>query len=157
MVTVDARSRTIRRAPRSAPPVVPDSPITLSAPPRLDSQSGGAVAWLQYVFPIVGSLGGMLFIVNNPKPLFLASGLLFMLGSVGMGIGMGMQQRSSVKRRLRGGRARYLDYLHGVRVQLQAAAAAQPAPSAWSPPPPDAPLCPPGSTPPPCVSRPRTP
>src|SRR2546425_6345431 len=105
MVTVDARSRTIRRAPRSAPPVVPDSPITLSAPPRLDSQSGGAVAWLQYVFPIVGSLGGMLFIVNNPKPLFLASGLLFMLGSVGMGIGMGMQQRSSVKRRLRGGGA----------------------------------------------------
>src|SRR5438309_3921240 len=146
MVTVDARSRTIRRAPRSAPPVVPDSPITLSAPPRLDSQSGGAVAWLQYVFPIVGSLGGMLFIVNNPKPLFLASGLLFMLGSVGMGIGMGMQQRSSVKRRLRGGRARYLDYLHGVRVQLQAAAAAQRAASAWSHPPPDALLAITGST-----------
>jgi len=125
---------------------VPDSPITLSAPPRLDSQSGGAVAWLQYVFPIVGSLGGMLFIVNNPKPLFLASGLLFMLGSVGMGIGMGMQQRSSVKRRLRGGRARYLDYLHGVRVQLQAAAAAQRAASAWSHPPPDALLAITGST-----------
>src|SRR2546428_9014111 len=123
MVTVDARSRTIRRAPRSAPPVVPDSPITLSAPPRLDSQSGGAVAWLQYVFPIVGSLGGMLFIVNNPKPLFLASGLLFMLGSVGMGIGMGMQQRSSVKRRLRGGRGRCPGHFYGGPGPLPAGAA----------------------------------
>jgi S-DNA-T family DNA segregation ATPase FtsK/SpoIIIE len=118
--------------------VVPDSPITLSAPPRIDSQPAGAAGWLQYVFPIVGSLGGMLFIVNNPKPLFLASGLLFMLGSVGMGVGMGMQQRATARRRTRGGRARYLDYLHGVRVQLQAAGAAQRAASAWRHPPPDA-------------------
>jgi DNA segregation ATPase FtsK/SpoIIIE-like protein len=80
----------------------------------------------------------MLFIVNNPKPLFLASGLLFMLGSVGMGVGMGMQQRATARRRTRGGRARYLDYLHGVRVQLQAAGAAQRAASAWRHPPPDA-------------------
>src|SRR3989442_7287636 len=136
MVTVDARSRTIRRAPRSAPPVVPDSPITLSAPPRLDSQSGGAVAWLQYVFPIVGSLGAMLFIVNNPKPLFLASGLLFMLGSVGMGAGMALQQRSATKRRTRGERTRYLDYLHNVRGELQRVAVAQRAASVWSHPPP---------------------
>src|SRR5438445_10821034 len=138
MVTVDARSRTIRRAPRSAPPVVPDSPITLSAPPRLDSQSGGAVAWLQYVFPIVGSLGGMLFIVNNPKPLFLASGLLFMLGSAGRGIGMGMQQSPSVNRALEGGRARYLHCLHGRRVQLRRAAAGHRAASAGGHPRPDA-------------------
>ncbi len=126
--------------------MVPDSPITVSAPPRIDSQPGGAAGWLQYVFPIVGSLGGMLFIVNNPKPLFLASGLLFMLGSVGMGVGMGMQQRSTARRRTRGGRARYLDYLHGVRVQLQAAAAAQRAASAWRHPPPDALLAMTGSS-----------
>jgi S-DNA-T family DNA segregation ATPase FtsK/SpoIIIE len=88
----------------------------------------------------------MLFIVNNPKPLFLASGLLFMLGSVGMGIGMAMQQRSTARRRTRGGRARYLDYLHGVRVQLQLAAAAQRAASAWSHPQPDALLAITGST-----------
>jgi len=145
-VTVEPRSRTVRRAARSARPVVPDSAITLSAPPRIDSQPGGAAGWLQYVFPIVGSLGGMLFIVNNPKPLFLASGLLFMLGSVGMGVGMGMQQRSTARRRTRGGRARYLDYLHGIRVQLQAAAAAQRAASAWSHPQPDALLAITGST-----------
>src|SRR6266852_2411604 len=138
MVTVEPRSRMVRRTARLAPPPVPDSPITLSAPPRIDSQPGGVVGWLQYLFPIVGSLGAMLFIVNNPKPLFLASGLLFMLGSVGMGAGMALQQRSATKRRTRGERTRYLDYLHNVRGELQRVAVAQRAASAWSHPPPDA-------------------
>ncbi len=138
MVTVEPRSRMVRRTARLAPPPVPDSPITLSAPPRIDSQPGGVVGWLQYLFPIVGSLGAMLFIVNNPKPLFLASGLLFMLGSVGMGAGMALQQRSATKRRTRGERTRYLDYLHNVRGELQRVAVAQRAASAWSHPPPNA-------------------
>src|SRR6202040_1784484 len=104
---------------RSRPPSVPEGPITVVAPPRLDPTSAGASGWLQFLFPVVGSLGGMLFIVNNPKPLFVASGLMFMLASIGMGVGMGAQQRLAARRRTAGARTKYLEYLSGLRSDLQ--------------------------------------
>jgi ESX secretion system protein EccC len=128
----------MHRHARLRPPPLPDGAVTVAAPPRVDSTQAGAAGWLQYLFPVVGSLGGMLFIVNNPKPLFVASGLLFMLGSVGMGVGMGVQQRLAGRRRTNAARAQYLDYLGNLRSQLQATAAAQRALSAWRHPPPDA-------------------
>jgi S-DNA-T family DNA segregation ATPase FtsK/SpoIIIE len=93
--------------------------------------------WLQYLFPVVGSLGGMLFIVNNPKPLFVASGLLFMLSSIGMGVGMAVQQRLAAKRRTYAARAKYLEHLGNLRSDLQTTASAQRASSAWRHPLPD--------------------
>jgi DNA segregation ATPase FtsK/SpoIIIE, S-DNA-T family len=128
----------VRRTARVAPPSVPEGAITVAAPPRIESTPAGAAGWLQYLFPVVGSLGGMLFIVNNPKPLFLASGLIFMLGSIGMGVGMGVQQRLTARRRVHTARARYMEYLAGLRSDLQATAAAQRASSAWRHPSPDA-------------------
>src|SRR6266851_4414126 len=130
-LTAGPPTQLVRRTARVTPPSVPEGTITVSAAPRLDATPAGAAGWLQYVFPVVGSLGGMLFVVNNPKPLFLASGLLFMAGSIGMGIGMAMQQRSTARRRTRGGRAGYLDYLAGLRSELQATANAQRASSRW--------------------------
>jgi len=127
-----------RRSARVSPPAVPEGTITLAPPPRVDQLQQGVGGWLQYLFPVVGSLGAMLFIANNPKPLYLASGLLFMLGSVGMGVGMAVQQRASGRRRKRGARAHYLEYLGGVRTRLFDAAAAQHAASAWRHPAPDA-------------------
>jgi S-DNA-T family DNA segregation ATPase FtsK/SpoIIIE len=139
MTTVGtAEKRIFRRAVRARPPAVPDGAIALSAPPRLEAQQQGVTSWLQYLFPVVGSLGAMLFVANNPKPLFLISGLLFMLGSVGMGVGMAAQQRMGVRRRVRSTRAQYLDYLTGLREQVRKTAAAQQAASAWVHPPPAA-------------------
>jgi S-DNA-T family DNA segregation ATPase FtsK/SpoIIIE len=120
------------------PPSVPEGSITVSAPPRVDSAQAGVAGWLQYLFPVVGSLGGMLFIVNNPKPLFVASGLFFMLSSIGMGVGMGVQQRLTARRRTYAARSKYLEYLGNLRSELQATAAAQRASSAWRYPAPDA-------------------
>jgi S-DNA-T family DNA segregation ATPase FtsK/SpoIIIE len=117
---------------------MPEGSFALAAPPREDPLQAGAVGWLQYLFPVVGSMGGMLFILNNPKPVFVASGVLFMVGSIGMGIGLGVQQRFTRRRRRRIGRERYLDYLRGVRAQLQSAAAAQRAASGWRHPAPNA-------------------
>jgi S-DNA-T family DNA segregation ATPase FtsK/SpoIIIE len=136
--TAGPSTQLVRRAARLAPPSVPVGAITLSAPPRVDATPAGAAGWLQYVFPIVGSLGGMLFVVNNPKPLFIASGLLFMVGSIGMGVGMGFQQRASARRRINAARAGYLDYLAGLRSELRATATAQRASSRWRHPSPDA-------------------
>ncbi len=128
---VKSESWIFRRAARSRPPAVPDGAIALAAPPKLDGAQQGMTGWLQYLLPVVGSLGAMLFIANNPKPLFLVSGLLFMLGSVGMGVGMATQQRMAARRRVRAARVRYLDYLAGIREQVRRAAAAQQAASAW--------------------------
>jgi DNA segregation ATPase FtsK/SpoIIIE, S-DNA-T family len=128
----------VRRTARVAPPSVPEGAVAVAAPPRIESTPAGAAGWLQYLFPVVGSLGGMLFIVNNPKPLFLASGVLFMLGSIGMGVGMGVQQRLTGRRRVYTARARYMEYLAGLRSDLQATAAAQRASSTWRHPSPDA-------------------
>src|SRR5260370_28175498 len=93
--TAEPRVQLVRRAARLAAPPVPEGTVSVSPPPRVDSQPAGAVGWMQYLFPVVGSLGGMLFILNNPKPLFLASGVLFMAGSIGMGAGMAPPQRPS--------------------------------------------------------------
>jgi len=133
-----ATTQLVRRTARLQPPSVPEGPVTVSAPPRLDAAQGGVAGWLQYLFPIVGSLGGMLFIVSNPKPLFVASGLFFMLSSIGMGVGMAVQQRMSARRRTYAARAKYLEYLGSLRAELQSTAAAQRASSAWHYPAPDA-------------------
>ncbi len=137
-ITAGPPTQLVRRTARVTPPSVPEGTITVSAAPRLDATPAGAAGWLQYAFPVVGSLGGMLFIVNNPKPLFLASGLLFMMGSIGMGVGMGVQQRLTARRRVQAARAGYLDYLAGLRSELQATANAQRASSRWRDPSPDA-------------------
>lgn len=132
------RVQLVHRHARLRPPPVPEGSVVVAAPPRVDATQAGAAGWLQYLFPVVGSLGGMLFIVNNPKPLFVASGLLFMLGSVGMGVGMGVQQRLARRQRTYGARAQYLEYLGHLRSELQATAVAQRASSAWRYPSPDA-------------------
>ena len=139
-MTVETRPRpqSVHRPARVRPPAEPEGPVTLPAPPRLDGGQAGMAGWLQYLFPVVGSLGAMLFIVNNPKPLFVASGVLFMLGSVGAGVGMAMTQRMSARRRTMGARNQYLDHLDTLRTQLQATTAAQRAASAWHHPAPDA-------------------
>jgi len=111
--------------------------VTVPPPPRQDAGQAGLIGWLQYLFPVVGSLGAMLFIFNNPKPLYVASALLFMLGSVGMGVGMGAQQRMLARRRSLGARERYLEHLRGLRSELRSKAEAQRAASAWRHPAPD--------------------
>jgi len=136
--TAGSPTQLVRRPARLRPPPVPEGSITLSTPPRIDSTPAGAAGWLQYLFPVVGSLGGMLFIVNNPKPLFVASGLFFMLSSIGMGVGMGVQQRLTARRRTYAARSKYLEYLGNLRSQLQSTAAAQRASSGWRYPAPDA-------------------
>jgi len=138
-MTVDARPRPspARRAARLRPPPEPEGTLTIPAPPHVDAAQAGVTGWLQYLFPVVGSLGAMLFIFNNPKPLFVASALLFMLGSIGMGAGMAAQQRMGARRRTVARRERYLGQMQQLRKELRARADAQRAASAWRHPTPD--------------------
>lgn len=139
-MTVETRPRAklMSRPARLRPPPEPEGSPTVPAPPRLDAVQAGVIGWLQYLFPVVGSLGAMLFVFNNPKPLFVASGLLFMLGSIGMGAGMATQQRMAARRRAQSVRTRYLEHLASLRGELRANAQAQRAALAWRHPEPDA-------------------
>ncbi len=139
-MTVEPRPRAspVIRSARLRPPPEPEGSVTVPAAPRVEAAQSGVIGWLQYLFPVVGSLGAMLFIFNNPKPLFVASGLLFMLGSIGMGAGMAAQQRISARRRAQSARTRYLEHLDSLRNELRANAEAQRAASAWRHPAPDA-------------------
>ncbi len=120
------------------PPVVASEPLEVPSPPRRIELQQGVTGWLQYLMPVVGSLGALLFIVVNPRPIYLVSGVLFALGSVGMGAGMAVQQRLSTRRRTAGERARYLGYLARLREEARGTAAQQREAEAWRHPEPGA-------------------
>ena len=134
MATVVGPSRPSRHSARGEE-ATPETSVTLAPPPRLEAVPPGTASWLQYLLPVLGSLGGLIFVATNPKPLYLVSGLLFTGGSVGMGVGMAVQQRMGARRKARAARAKYLEYLDGVRRQVQDVAAAQQAASTWAHPP----------------------
>jgi DNA segregation ATPase FtsK/SpoIIIE, S-DNA-T family len=126
----------VRRPPsrRPAPPV-PRHDVAMAAPPALGS--AGGIAWWTYLFPVLGSAGALLFVVINPQPLYLVAGGLFLIGSLAMGAGMYVQQRSGQRRRLARDRERYLDYLHGVRDEAVETARSQRVSAMWCDPPPE--------------------
>ncbi len=96
------------------------------------------VAWVQYLLPLVGSLGSLLFVAMNPQPLTIASGLLFALSSVAAGLGMGAIQRANQRRQAQAERDRYLDYLARARERVQEAARRQETALRWRHPDPTA-------------------
>jgi DNA segregation ATPase FtsK/SpoIIIE, S-DNA-T family len=126
----------IHRPARIAPPPVPHGEITLVPPPSPTRSAPGAVSWLQYAFPVMGSGGALLFALLNPRPLFVISSGLFAIGSVGMGVGMYVQQRSGRRGKTADDRRRYLEYLARVRAGLRETARAQRLAAAWRHPPP---------------------
>jgi S-DNA-T family DNA segregation ATPase FtsK/SpoIIIE len=91
----------------------------------------GAAAWLQFALPVLGGLGAMVFVLVNPKPLYIATGLLFAVSAIGAGVAMGVQQRGSFRRQTRAVRVRYLEYLRELRGQVLAVAGRQRADAAW--------------------------
>src|SRR5438105_2927045 len=115
----------VRRPARLPPPQVPRDELLVATPPRLDSGQAGVVGWLQYLVPAIGSLGAVLFVVVNPKPIFIISGLLFALAAVAMGAGMALQQRTSWRRRAALERTRYRSYLAELRGTVRGVAEQQ--------------------------------
>src|SRR5690348_5620131 len=61
-------SSMFHRPARSYPDPLPQGEIVIAGPPpiQLQQQSG---AWLQYLLPVVSSVGSMLFIFANPSAL----------------------------------------------------------------------------------------
>lgn len=128
----------VQRPARLHAPPVPAGEIMLDAPPGLAREEAGAAAWLQYLLPAIGSLGSLLFVVTNPKPLYILGGLLFAGGTVVAGVAMHFTQRRGRRVRTETDRQRYLDYLAGVRALARDTAQRQHQAMQWCHPAPEA-------------------
>jgi len=119
------------RPARTWPPPLPTGELTVAAPPRLPATSSGRLAWLQYLLPVAGSVGSLVFVLANPRPLFLIGGALFAATGLASGIGMYLQQRASTRGRLAAERRRYAGYLDELRPELERTGAAQRRDACW--------------------------
>lgn len=133
-----AITEVVHRPARIPPPWTPTAPITLTPPPVVQRDDPGALGWMQYTLPALGSLGALVFIIVQPRPIYIAGGLLFALSAVAVGVLMAVQQRNLQQLRNERARTRYRSYLAGVRDEVRSAAAAQRATMTWRHPPPDA-------------------
>jgi len=128
-------TRTFERPARLPPPEAPAGEVALAAPPQVTEPS--ANSWWQPLLPMAGSLGIMVIMMLNPRPIYMIAGGMFAAGAMAVGIGMFWNQRTGPVRRTRRDRRRYLDYLDRTRVRLREAAAAQREQASWTQPPPE--------------------
>src|SRR5262249_40709606 len=101
----------VQRPARLHPPRVSAGEITLDPPPTLTRDEGGAANWVQYLLPALGSMGSLLFVVTNPKPLFIVGGLVFAAVAVVGGVATNLTQRRGQRRRSYSAPPPYPDYL----------------------------------------------
>lgn len=108
------------RPARAYPPPLPKDEMIITAPPPVQQRQGGAASWLQYLFPVVGGLGSMVFFIAfRSNPFILVAVIAMALCSVGMGVTMGVQQRVTYKRQRKIERTTYLNYLTDCRTRLR--------------------------------------
>ncbi|MBO0838739.1 MAG: hypothetical protein J2P28_24925, partial [Actinobacteria bacterium] len=103
----------------------------MAAPPSKPVMQAGATAWLQFALPVLGGLGALVFVLVNPKPLYIATGIVFAITAIAAGGGMAIQRSSSFRRQTRMARARYQQYLGELRQVVLGIAGQQRADAAW--------------------------
>jgi len=113
------------RPTRTYPEAPPTQEVVIVAPPMLASAGGAATSWLQFLVPIVGTAGALVFVVLYHNPLMLIIAGVTTALSVGLGIAMRLQQVFSGRSRRKADRARYLRYLAQQEAILQKVTAAQ--------------------------------
>lgn len=100
------------RAPRDYPAPLPTEEIVLVAPPAPYVAQGGAASWFQYLIPLFGVLGSVIFVIIYHNILMLIASGVMILGSVGGGIVVNVSQRRLQKRQSQEREQRYRDHLH---------------------------------------------
>jgi S-DNA-T family DNA segregation ATPase FtsK/SpoIIIE len=113
------RITTFYRPARAYPPRLPDSEIVVSAPPTVQAVQMGALGWLQYLLPVIGSLGSVFFVIAfRTSLLLMILSVVMGLSMVCSGVVMGFVQRRMFKKQQRQQRSLYLDYLDRLRRHL---------------------------------------
>lgn len=117
------------RPARAVPPAVTAQPFTLPTVPQHQSGSGSPVMTL--LLPLMSSVAMAAYMISNGKPVLIIVGLAFVVGSVGAGLAMSHQMRSTKRKAKDRQRARYLDHLIEVRQAARQVAAGQRFAAAW--------------------------
>jgi DNA segregation ATPase FtsK/SpoIIIE, S-DNA-T family len=124
----EGRGFLVHRPVRAYPPPLPETELTVAAPPTVGLTASGVAGWLQYLVPLVGSGGsmGLLFAVPGTRPAWLVA-LVFgaAVASVAAGFGLRLAERRAARRARRRDRSRYLAHLEQIALQADHLAAAQ--------------------------------
>ncbi|GER89484.1 type VII secretion protein EccC [Dictyobacter vulcani] len=111
------------RPARAYPAVLPSEEIVIQAPPVIQPAQMGAMAWMQYLLPVVGSLGSVAFLfAYHANLLMIGAGALMIVCSIGGGLGMGIAQRHMQKKVRQQNSELYRAYLAQYRTRLRAIA-----------------------------------
>jgi DNA segregation ATPase FtsK/SpoIIIE, S-DNA-T family len=125
----------VPRPPRTAAPV-PTDPTPVPAPPGAED-GAAAQSWVQTALLAGGGLGGLVFMLVNPRPLYVFAGCVLVVLTAGGAAGYAVAQRRSGRRRRLAARTRYLARLGETRDRATATAAARRAELARAHPAPD--------------------
>ncbi|GCE10536.1 type VII secretion protein EccCb [Tengunoibacter tsumagoiensis] len=108
------------RPARAYTEVLPSEQIVILAPPMLVPAQSGFANWMQFLMPVVGSMGSMVFMfAYRSNPLMIVAGVTMMICSIGGGIGMGIVRRSTQKRQTKQNSELYCSYLAQSRTRLR--------------------------------------
>jgi S-DNA-T family DNA segregation ATPase FtsK/SpoIIIE len=121
----------LHHRPRHLPAPVPSGEIVVAAPPRV--AQAAAQGW-PLLLPLLSGAGSLPLLLGSPASgrrwLLLGTGASLLL-STAAGLGLRLLARRGVERARRRERARYLGYLHRVRVEVERVAALQRAAASW--------------------------
>jgi S-DNA-T family DNA segregation ATPase FtsK/SpoIIIE len=93
-------------------------------PPPAEPDPLSQPSMLQPLLLAGGMLGGLVFMLVNPSPLYVFAGILFLLGAGGASVGLTVQQKRRGTRRAHQAQEAYADHLAAIRETVLAAAAA---------------------------------
>ncbi|MGI5230636.1 type VII secretion protein EccCa [Actinoallomurus sp. CA-142502] len=118
------------RPARMAPPPVPEDKVAIAAPPQLPPPSGMSTM-LTLLLPLLTSVSMAAYLISTGRQWMILLGILFMVTSVGLSVGIRMQMRGKTRQARERQRERYLDYLAGIRRQARQVAQVQRFAAAW--------------------------
>lgn len=124
------------RPVRAFPPAIPDERVTLPAVPQEQGATQKS-SLMTLAMPVMSSIMMAGYMISYGKPLLIAIGVVFVVGSIGTGLVMRHQMRSSNRKSKAIQRSRYLDFLTGVRQVARDVAARQRFAAAWTHPSPE--------------------
>src|ERR1700722_10105307 len=102
------------RPARVAYPQLPTDPVVLAAPPQPVGRDGGA-SWVYLLMPLLSSFSVAGYMIVEGKKTLIFLGIIFVLVSVGVTLGVRTSMRGRQRKAKIRGRDLYLQHLVDVR------------------------------------------
>ncbi len=111
---------------RDYPPRLPDGEIVIAAPPALQQQKQGVAAWMQFLLPILGCMGGSVFILTyffgntgSNRTIMLIVAIAMPVITIGTSLTSNIVQRVMQKQQRQYARDAFMEYMTNWRTRLR--------------------------------------